>query len=199
LGRSPLLSDIGLDKTKVILDEKGFVKINEACETTDRHILAIGDITGPPMLAHRASRQGKVAAEVIAGKKSAFDNRAIPSVVYSDPEVAMVGITEDDAIARKLDVVVGKAPYSVLGRAVSIDFDKGYFKVIADAKTTEILGMTICGKNASDMIGECALAMEMGAFLEDVAATIHPHPTFSEGICEACENALGKSIHVRNR
>ncbi len=199
LGRSPLLSNIGLEKTKVKLDSHGFVSINEECQTTDPHVFAIGDITGPPQLAHRASKQGKVAAEVIGGKKSAFDNRCIPAVVYSDPEISSVGLTEEEARATKREIVVGKAPYSALGRAVSIDFDKGFFKVVADKKTTEILGFTICGKNASDLIGECALAIEMGAFLEDVAGTIHPHPTFSEGIGEACENALGKSIHVRNR
>ncbi|MBU0635719.1 dihydrolipoyl dehydrogenase [Candidatus Micrarchaeota archaeon] len=195
LGRKPNTDGMGLENTKVQLDEKGFIRINDRCQTSAPTIFAVGDVTGPPLLAHRAFRMGKIAAEAIAGLPVSFDNVAIPSVVFSDPEIASVGITEKEAREQGKEVLVGKFPFCNLGRAVSTDKTLGFVKIIAEKQSQVILGVQIVGEHASDMIGEASLAMEMGAQLEDIAATIHPHPTFSEAIMEAAEDALGKSVH----
>lgn len=151
------------------------------------------------MLAHRAFRQGKVAAEAICGDTSAFDNVAIPSVVFSDPEVAVAGVGEEEAKKRGLDIIVGKFPFTALGRAVSADATEGFVKVIADRESQVIIGVVMVGEHVSEFLGEAALAVETACQLEDVAVTIHPHPTFSEALSEACEQALGKAIHVGNK
>jgi dihydrolipoamide dehydrogenase len=199
IGRHAHGPELGLENTRVQLDDHGFVRINGKCQTSDERIYAVGDCTGGPMLAHRAFRMGKVAAEAIAGEASAFDNVTVPSVVFSDPEVAVAGIGEDEAKKRGLDVVIGKFPFSALGRAVSGDATEGFVKVIADRGSQVILGVVMAGGHVSEFLGEATLAVECGLQLDDVAVTIHPHPTFSEALSEACEQALGKAIHTGNK
>lgn len=199
IGRKPNTEDIGLENTKVNVDARGFVEIDERCATTDPSIFAIGDITPGPMLAHKASRQGKVAAEVLKGEKSAFDNRVVPAVVFTDPELAWAGLTEEEAKEQGRAVKVGKFPMSALGRARSIGRTDGLVKVIADAETELVLGVGIVCPHASDLISEAALAIEMGATLEDIVSTIHPHPTLGESVMEAAEVALGTVVHIPAR
>lgn len=196
VGVDPNSNGIGLENTKVEIDKKGFIKVDEKRRTTDPKIYAIGDVAGPPLLAHKAFREGKVAAEAIAGLPSAFDNRAIPAVIFSDPEIATVGLDEEGAKESGFEISVGKFPFRASGRALTMDRTEGFVKVVADKKTGEILGVHIVGENASALISEAALAIEMAAFLEDVAATIHTHPTLPETLAEAAEAALGKVIHI---
>ncbi len=196
VGRSPTTDNLGLENTHVQLDEKGFIRIDEKCFTTDSKILAIGDISGDPMLAHRAMYMGKIAAEVCAGLPSAFDAQVIPSVIYSDPEIAWVGVQEPDAVKQGRSVISGLFPFSASGRSLGANRPVGFAKVVADPLSHVILGGTLVGAHASDMIAEIAFAIEMGARLEDVAGTIHPHPTYSEALLEAAEDALGKCVHV---
>ena len=196
MGRTPYLEGLGLQNTKVRLNEKGFITIDERLQTTDKNILAIGDCTGNPMLAHRAFRQGKVCAEVIAGLPAAYDNRVVPGVVFGDPEIAYVGLFESEAIAQGMDVVVGRFPFQALGKALATNKPRGLVKIVAEKKTQLLLGAQIIGEDAGNLISELALATEMGAQLEDLAATIHPHPTMPEAIMEAAEEAMGKAIHV---
>lgn len=196
LGRKPNTGELGLDKAGVKMDKDGFITINEKCQSNVNHIYAIGDVAGAPLLAHKAFRQGKVAAEVIAGKKSAFDNRSIPAVVFCDPEYASIGWNEVECMDKGIKIKVGKFPFSALGRAVALGKTIGYVKVIAEEESGALLGAEILGEHAGDMIGEYSLALELGATLEDIANTIHPHPTFGEALGEAAEEALGKAIHV---
>ncbi len=198
VGFAANLDSLQIKNTKVSLDEKGFIKINEKCQTTDSKIFAIGDCTGFPLLAHKAYRQAKVAAEVIAGLPSAFDNRVVPDIIFGEPEIAIVGMQEEEAIKKGKEIIVGKFPFIASGRAQTLSRTDGYVKAIADKKTKLILGMLIVGPSASDMITEAALAIEMAATLDDLAITIHPHPSLSEGLMEAAENAMGKAIHVQN-
>jgi dihydrolipoamide dehydrogenase len=198
IGRKPNSENIGLENTKVVVNDRGFVETDEFCRTADTNIYAIGDVTTGPMLAHKASREGKVAAEVIAGHPAAFDNRAVPAVVFTDPELAWCGLTEEEAKAEGRKVTVGKFPMSALGRAKSIGRTDGLVKVIADPETELVLGVGVVGPHASDIISEAALAIEMGATLEDIANTIHPHPTMGESIMEAAEVALGTVVHIPN-
>jgi dihydrolipoamide dehydrogenase len=151
------------------------------------------------MLAHKASKEGEVIAEVIAGHKAAKDWVGIPAAIFTDPEIAVVGISEEDAKKRGLDVSVGKFPFSALARSLAVNETDGFFKVIADKKTHEVLGIHIVGPEASNLISEGALALEMHAFLEDIGLTIHPHPTLGEGMMEAAMGGLGHAIHVLNR
>lgn len=195
VGRKPYSEGLQLDTTKVQLDEKGFMIINEQCRTTDNRIFAIGDITGNPMLAHKASRQAKIAAEVIAGHNVAFDNHVVPAVVFTDPEIAYVGLQEHEAKAQGYTVVIGKFPFKALGRALTMNKTEGFVKIVADQESQIVLGIQIVGEHASDLISECALAIEMAAQLEDLASVIHPHPTMPEAIMEAAEDALGKCVH----
>lgn len=196
LGRAPNTKDLGLEQAGVKLDEHGFITINEQCQSNVKNIFAIGDLAGQPLLAHKAFRQGKVVAEVIAGKKAAFDNRAIPAVVFCDPEYASVGWSESDAMQQGFKVRTGKFPFKSLGRAVALGKTTGYVKVVGDSESGALLGAEIVGEHAGDMISFFSLALEMGATLEDVANTILPHPTFSEAMGEAAEDALGRAIHV---
>ncbi len=196
VGRSPSTQNIGLENTKVKVDAKGFIAVDERCQTADPHILAIGDITGEPQLAHKAMYMGKVAGEVVAGLPSAFDATVCPSVMYSDPEVAWVGVQAHDAVKVGRSVVSGKFPFSGNGRALGANQSEGFAQVNADPLTHVILGAFIVGEHASDMITEITLAIECGLKLEDVSGTIHPHPTYSEAILEACEDALGKCVHL---
>jgi dihydrolipoamide dehydrogenase len=196
IGRRPNTEDIGLENTKVVVDEHGFVATDSSCQTDEPGIFAIGDITHGPMLAHKASREAKVAAEIICGAQAEFDNRAIPAVVYTDPEIAWTGLTEREAEAEGRAVTVGRFPLSALGRARTLDRTDGLVKVISEPENDLILGMGIVGPHASELIAEGTLAIEMGATLEDLVATIHPHPTLSEAVQEAAEVALGAAVHV---
>ncbi len=196
VGRDPNTHDLGLENTKVQLDERGFIQVDAARKTADKRIYAIGDVTGDPMLAHKASHEGIVAAEAIAGEAAAFDPRAIPAVVYTSPELAWCGLTEAQAKEQGREIKVGKFPWGASGRAIAMGHPEGLTKVIADAQTQRVLGVGICGAHAGDLIAEAALALEMGAEVEDLALTIHPHPATSETIMEAAENVLGRAIHV---
>jgi len=196
IGRRPNTDDLGLEHTRVVVDDHGFIATSNVCQTDEPGIYAIGDVTHGPMLAHKASREGKVAAEVICGQQAAFDNRAIPAVVYTDPEIAWTGLTEREAEAQGTAVKVGKFPLSALGRARTLGRTDGLVKIICDPDDGLILGMGIVGPHASELIAEGTLAVEMGATLEDLVATIHPHPTLSEAIQEAAEVAQGAAVHV---
>ena len=196
VGVNPNSGSIGLENTRVELDSKGFIKVDEKRRTTDPKIYAVGDVAGPPFLAHKAFREGKVAAEVIAGLPGAFDNRAVPAVIFSDPEIATVGLDEESAKGSGFEIVTGRFPFRALGRALTMDRTEGFVKIVANKKNGEILGIHIVGESASEVIGEASLSIEMAAFLEDMAVTIHPHPTFPEALAEAAEVALGKAVHI---
>ncbi len=195
IGRRPNSSGIGLQSTDVEVDAKGFVKVDEQRRTTDPNIFAVGDITGQPMLAHKASHEGRVAAEVIAGKNAAFEPRAIPAVVFTDPELAWCGITENEARAEGREVKVARFAWGASGRAATMGRPEGLTKIIADPETDEVLGVGICGSGAGELISEGALAMEMGALASDIQFTIHPHPTLGETIMETAEIIFGSSTH----
>lgn len=196
VGRMPNTKSLKLENTRIQFDEKGFVKVDNQLRTTDKKIFGIGDVANQPMLAHKSTRQGKVAAEVIAGLASSYDNLVVPAVIFTDPEIAIAGMTENDAKAKGIDVKIGKFPFSALGRALTVNETDGFVKIIADKNSEIVLGISIVGYNASDMISEAALAIEMGATLDDIALTIHPHPTFTEGLMEAAEAAKGTAIHI---
>jgi dihydrolipoamide dehydrogenase len=191
VGRSPNGRKIAADKAGVAVSERGFIPVDIQMRTNVPHIFAIGDIVGQPMLAHKAVHEAHVAAEVAAGEKSAFDARVIPSVAYTDPEVAWVGLTEDEAKARGVKVKKGLFPWTASGRAIANGRDEGFTKLLFDAETHRILGGGIVGTHAGDMIGEVALAVEMGADEVDIGKTIHPHPTLGESIGMAAEVAHG--------
>ncbi|MBA2539801.1 MAG: FAD-dependent oxidoreductase, partial [Deltaproteobacteria bacterium] len=200
IGRRPNSENLGLDVAGVTMDKRGFVVADDHQRTNVAGIYAIGDLIGGMMLAHKATKEGEVVAEVIAGHKAAFDVRTIPAVVFTDPEIATTGLTEDEAKEKgHTKLKIGKFPFAALGRALSVNDTDGFVKVIGDAKTGELLGVHIVGNGASDLISECALAIEMGAVVDDLRLTIHPHPTLSEAIMEAAAVALGEAIHVINR
>jgi dihydrolipoamide dehydrogenase len=196
IGRSPNAGGIGLENTKVRLDDHGFVVVDEQRRTTDPRIFAVGDVAGGVMLAHKAMHEGKVAAEVIAGLPSAFDFQAIPAVVYTDPQIAWCGLTEEDARKQGRAIRVSRFPWTASGRAVSMGIAKGMTKMIIDAQTERLLGVGIVGRGAGEMIAEGVLAVEMGAVAQDLALSMHPHPTLSESEEEAAEAFLGSSTHI---
>ena len=196
IGRKPNTDDLGLEKAGLEVDEQGRIPTDEAMRTRIPHIYAIGDIAPGPMLAHKASREAKVAAEVIAAQPSAFDNRAIPAVVFTDPEIAWVGLTEREAHEKEIPCRVGRFPLRALGRARAMDRMEGLTKVLTDPESGLVLGVGLVGPHASELIAEATLAIEMGATLEDLMVTIHPHPTLSESLMEAAEVAAGAPIHV---
>jgi dihydrolipoamide dehydrogenase len=197
VGRAPNTAGLGLESVGVELDGP-FVKVDAQRRTTVPHIFAIGDVAGQPMLAHKATHEGEIVAEVIAGKDAVYDARTVPAVVFTDPEVAIAGL--DEAAARERGPVkVGKVPWAAVGRALTTNETNGFIKVIVDADTHLVLGVTICGTHASDLISEAALAIEMGAEALDVGLTIHPHPTLAEGIMEAAKAAIGQAVHILNR
>jgi len=199
VGRKANTDGLGLDKTKVALDNKGQIIVDRQMRTSVPHIFAVGDVTGPPFLAHRASKQGIVAAEVCAGMKSEADFKAIPAAVFTDPELAVVGMGEKEAVEKGLKVKVGKVNFAALGRALAAGDAEGFVKIITEESSGLVLGAVIVGPCASDLISELAFAIEMGATAEDLAYTMHPHPTFPEAIMETAEAALGKAIHILNR
>jgi len=196
IGRKASSQDIGLENTKVELDEKGFVKVDDQQRTADEHIFAAGDVAGGLMLAHKATREGKVAAEVIAGEPSAFDVRAIPAVVYTDPQIAWCGLTEEEARQGNIPIKVQRFPWKFSGRATTMGAPEGLTKIIIDPETGRILGVGIVGRDTEGLISEGVLAIEMGALAEDMALSIHPHPTLSETEGEAAELYLGSSTHI---
>jgi len=196
VGRKPNSSGFGLEKTKERVNERGFIEVDAQRRTHEPSIFAIGDVVGDPMLAHKASHEGRVAAEVIAGHKVAFEPNAIPAVIFTDPEIAWCGLTETQAKERNIDVAIAKFPWGASGRAMSIERTDGLTKLVIDPKTERVLGVGIVGAGAGDMISEGALAIEMGATAADVKLTIHPHPTLSETIMEAAEVFYGQSTHV---
>jgi len=196
VGRRPNTKDLGLEKTDVKVDERGFIVVDEKRRTTDGKIFAVGDVVGGDMLAHKAMYEGKVAAEVIAGKPAAFDAQAIPAVVFTDPQVAWCGLTEQQAKAHNRAVKITRFPWTASGRATSMGVSGGVTKLIFDPDSERILGVGIVGREAGEMIAEGVLAIEMGAVAEDLALSIHPHPTLSEGEEEAAEAFLGSSTHI---
>jgi dihydrolipoyl dehydrogenase len=198
VGRRPNWEGLGLEEVGVKV-ERGFITVDRRLRTNVPGIYAIGDVAGQPMLAHKASREAEVVAEVIAGHKAEFDVRVIPAVIFSDPEVASAGITADEAKQRGRDVKVGKFPFSVLGRAIANAETDGFVKVVIDAGTKEVLGIHVVGNGAADIIAEAALAIEMGALADDISLTIHAHPTLPEAIMEAAKASLGEAIHIQNR
>ncbi len=195
IGRQPNSDNLGLENTKVKINARGFIEVDPQRRTADKRIFAIGDVAGDPMLAHKASREGIVAAEAIAGHHVEFDPRAIPAVVYTSPEVAWCGMTEAEVKAKGIEYKVGKFPWGASGRAIAIGRPEGLTKIIADAKTRQVLGVGIVGEHAGDLIAEAVLAMEMGAEPDDLAMTIHPHPALSETLMEAAEAVFGSAIH----
>ena len=190
VGRRAVSGGLGLETTKSTISDRGIISVDERCRTADPHIFAVGDVTGDPMLAHRAMRQGKVAAEVIAGRPSAFDNAAVPAVVFTDPEIAWCGLMEAEARRAGRAIKVAKFSWAASGRAATIGRSDGLTKLIADADTGRILGVGIVGPGAGELIAEAALAIETAVTAEDLALTIHAHPTLSESLMEAAESLL---------
>ncbi|HEX9400719.1 MAG TPA: FAD-dependent oxidoreductase, partial [Anaeromyxobacter sp.] len=195
----PNSEGLGLEEIGVKLGPKGFPELNEQLRTSVPSIFAIGDLAGPPFLAHKGFKEGEIAAEAIAGMKSARDWVALPAGIFTDPEIGMVGLSEEDARKQGYDPIVGKFAFAALGRAIAIQHTEGFVKVVGDRQSKLLLGVTVCGPEAADLIAEPALALEMGAYLEDVALTIHAHPTLPEAFMEACKAALGEAIHALNR
>lgn len=187
VGRRPNGDQIAADKAGIKVDERGFIQVDKQMRTSVANIFAIGDVCGNPMLAHKAIPEGRVAAEVIAGKKHYFDPQCIPSVAYTDPEIAWVGLTENEAKAKGIKYGKGMFPWAASGRALSINRDEGLTKLIIDEATHRILGGAAVGPNAGELIAEIALAIEMGCDVEDISLTIHPHPTLSETVAMAAE------------
>ncbi|HTV22529.1 MAG TPA: dihydrolipoyl dehydrogenase [Polyangiaceae bacterium] len=199
VGMKPRSRDIGLEALGVQIDPRGFVTTDDRCQTNVPGVYAIGDVSGPPMLAHKATKEGEVCAEIIAGHKAGKDWTSIPGIIFTDPEIATAGMSEVEAKAQGIEVKLGKFPFAALGRAMSIRETEGFVKVITDAKTKRVLGVTVVGPSASDLISEAMLAVEMTASAEDLALTVHPHPTLGEAMMEAGAAALGQAIHIANR
>jgi dihydrolipoamide dehydrogenase len=196
VGRKPNSEIPGLDKTQVKIGPKGFIQVNKQLQTDDPAIYAIGDVVGEPMLAHKASHEGRVAVEAIAGHKVAFEPNAIPAVVFTDPEVAWCGLTETQAEKENREIKVAKFPWGASGRAITLDRPEGMTKLLVDPHTERVLGVGIVGAGAGELIAEGVLAIEMAALARDVALSIHPHPTLSETIMESAEVFFGTSTHV---
>ena len=196
VGRKPSSEIPGLDKTQVQVGQRGFIQVNNQLQTDDPAIFAIGDVVGEPMLAHKASHEGRVAVEAIAGHRVAFEPNAIPAVVFTDPEVAWCGLTETQAQNENREIKVAKFPWAASGRAVTIDRPEGMTKLLFDPQTERVLGVGIVGAGAGELIAEGVLAVEMAALASDIALTIHPHPTLSETVMESAEVFFGTSTHI---
>lgn len=196
IGRRPNNKGIGFENTKLELDERGFIKHDSNQRTAEAHIYAIGDIAGEPMLAHKATREAKVAVETIAGEPAEFDNLAIPAVVFTDPEIAWCGITEQEAKDQGLDVEITRFPWAASGRAQTLARTEGFTKIIFEKKKGRVLGVGIVGPGAGELIAEGVVAVEMGAVAGDLAQSIHAHPTLSETMMEAAEGFIGQATHM---
>lgn len=199
VGRRPNTEELGLEQAGLSVNERGYIETDSKCRTKNAKIFAIGDIATGPMLAHKASKEGVVAAEVIAGHAAEMDVVAIPSVVFTDPEIASVGLSESEAKEKGYEVTVGKFPFAANGRALTTNEGDGFCQVIADAETGVLLGVHIVGPEASALIGEAALALEMGATADDVHLTVHPHPTLTESFMEAAADVMGVAVHMAKR
>ena len=199
VGRAPVNQNLGLENTKVELGDKGFIQVNEHQQTTEPHIYAIGDIAGGLLLAHKASKEARIAVENIVGEESVMENITIPAVVFTDPEIAWCGLTESEAKAQGRPVEVSKFPWSASGRALTFDRTDGLTKLIIDPETQRILGVGIVGHGAGELIAEGVVAIEMGATVQDLAECVHPHPTLSETLMESAEMFFGYSTHTYSR
>ena len=191
VGRRPNGRDIGAENAGIHVNERGFISVDERLRTNVSHIFGIGDIVGEPMLAHKATHEGKLVAEIIAGHKAIFDARTIPSVAYTDPEIAWMGLTETEAKKQGIDYERASFPWAASGRAIAMGREEGMTKLLLDKNTRRILGAGMVGVNAGELIAEAVLALEMGADMQDIGLTIHPHPTLSETIFFASEIAEG--------
>jgi dihydrolipoamide dehydrogenase len=196
VGRRPAHDGLGLESTQVKVNDRGFVQVDRQMRTDDPAIWAIGDVVGEPMVAHKASREAKVAVDVIAGEKREFDNAAIPAVVFTDPEVAWCGLTETQAKEKGQKVKVARFPWAASGRAATVGRNDGLTKLVFDPDTDRVLGMGVVGAGAGELIAEGVLAVEMAAVAADVADSIHPHPTLSETVMESAEAMLGYATHL---
>jgi dihydrolipoamide dehydrogenase len=196
VGRIPNTEDIGLEKTKVIVSDGGFIDHDDQQRTDDPAIFVVGDVAGQPMLAHKASHEGRVAAEVAAGKRVAFEPQAIPAVVFTDPEIAWCGLTETEAQETGRDVEVARFPWGASGRATTLGRSEGFTKLLIDRRSERVIGCGIVGPGAGELIAEAVLAIEMGAVATDVRLTVHPHPTLSETMMEASEVMFGTATHI---
>ena len=196
VGRTPNSQDIGLESTLVKLDMHGFIKVDGQRRTAQPTVYAIGDVTGDPMLAHKAAHEARVAVEAIAGQAAFFEPNAIPAVVFTDPEIAWCGLTEAEAKQQDMKFQVTRFPWAASGRALTLGHKEGLTKLIIDQKTERILGIGIVGSGAGELIGEAVHAIEMAARVTDLKMTIHPHPTLSETLMEAAEVFFGQSTHL---
>jgi dihydrolipoamide dehydrogenase len=200
VGRRPKLTGLGLEQLGLTI-ERGAIAVDERCHTSMRNVWAIGDVTGEPMLAHRAMKQGEVVAEAIAGKPAVFDPVTIPAIVFTDPEIVTVGLSPDEAEAQGLDVVVGRFPLSANGRSMTLEAEPlgagaGFVRAVARADDHLLVGLQAVGRSVAELSAAFGLALEMGARLEDVADTIHAHPTVGEGLAESALAALGHALHI---
>jgi dihydrolipoamide dehydrogenase len=199
VGRKPFSAGLALEKIGIAVDAKGFLKVDKKMRTSMPNIYAIGDIAGQPMLAHKGSREGLVAAGVIAGENEEYDARCVPAVIFTSPEMASVGLTEDQCKEQKLEYKTGSFPFAASGRAMSLMETEGFVKIIAHATTDELLGVHMVGPEVTELIAEAALAIEMGATSEDIARTIHAHPTLPEAVMESAEAVHGMAVHIFQR
>ena len=198
VGREPVTDTVNLDAIDLEPTDDGFIETDDRGRTDRENVFAVGDVAGEPMLAHKGMREGEVVAEVIAGEPAALDHQAVPAVVFTDPEIATVGMTEDEAVDAGYDVTTGGMPLQANGRAMTLDDDDGFVRVVADAEDGYLLGAQLVAPEASELVAEFGLALELGATVDDVAATIHTHPTLSEAAKEAAANARDHAIHTRN-
>ena len=199
VGRQPASDTCNVEAVGLEPNDNGVLETDSAARTDVEHVFAVGDVAGEPMLAHKAYREGHVAAEVVAGEPTRLDHQAIPAAVFTDPEIGTVGLSAEEAESEGFDPVVGEMPMRASGRALTLGADEGFVRIVADAETEFILGVRIVAPDAAELIAEIGLAIEMGARLEDVAATIHTHPTLSEAVAEAAANARGSAVHTLNR
>ncbi len=199
VGRVPYTEGLGLENTRVGVDGKGFIETDSQRKTADPAIFAIGDVAGEPMLAHKATYEAKIVAEVITGAKTQYDPRAVPAVIFTDPEIAWCGVTESEARESEMEVAVSKFPWAASGRALTLNRTDGLTKLITHKGTERVVGVGIVGPQAGELISESVLAIEMGATAEDIAFSIHPHPTLTETIMEAAEGIYGASTHIMKR
>ncbi len=199
VGRRPYSKDLGLESVGLVPTKQGFLEVDKHLRTKVPNIYAVGDIAGQPMLAHKGSKEGLVAAAVIAGQKDEYDARCVPAVIFTSPEMASVGLTEDQAKEKGITTQVGQFPFAASGRAMSLGETDGFVKIVADAKTDEVLGVHMVGPEVTELIAEAALAIELGATVEDIARTIHAHPTLPEAMMEAAESVHGMVVHIYQR